>query len=282
MKVFKTAKEFKISFEEFNSIKPTIGFVPTMGALHEGHLSLIKESKKNNDITVASIFINPTQFDKKEDLENYPRTLEDDLIALENANCDIVFVPSVRELYTKSIMANSFYFDGLENKMEGSHRKGHFNGVGTIVKKLFEIVMPTNAYFGEKDFQQLQIIRKMAEKYHFPITIVGCPTYREKNGLAMSSRNKLLSKEEKKSASIIYQTLNDVIKKKNSKSVREIKEWVSKQFKKQPHFDLEYFTIADEKTLKNVSKISQKKHLRAFIAVSVNGIRLIDNISISS
>lgn len=282
MKVFKTAKEIKISFKEFSSIKPTIGFVPTMGALHKGHLSLIEESKRNNDVTVASIFINPTQFDKKEDLENYPKTLEDDLILLENVNCDFVFIPSVSELYAKSVRAKSFDFDGLENNMEGSHRKGHFNGVGTIVKKLFEIVMPTNAYFGEKDFQQLQIIRKMAEKNCFPIAIVGCPTFREENGLAMSSRNKLLSKEEKKSASIIYQILSDVIKKKKSQSVDEIKEWVSNQFKKQPLFNLEYFTIVDEATLKNVSKISHKQQLRAFIAVSVNGVRLIDNISISS
>ena len=280
MKVFKTVRELKISLKKISSVKSSIGFVPTMGALHKGHLSLIEESKKNNDITIASIFINPTQFDKKGDLENYPRTLENDLILLKNLACDIVFTPSISELYNKSIVANSFDFDGLENNMEGSHRKGHFNGVGTIVKKLFEIVMPTNAYFGEKDFQQLQIIRKMVEKNHFPVTVVGCPTLREENGLAMSSRNKLLTEEEKQQASIIYEILNDVVKKTKSQSIEEIKEWVSNQFKNHPLFDLQYFIIAEEKTLKSVSIISQNKPQRAFIAVTIKNIRLIDNISI--
>jgi len=282
MKVFKTVIELKNSLEEYRSKKSIIGFVPTMGALHEGHLSLIEESKKHNDISIVSIFINPTQFDKKEDLKNYPRTIERDLLLLKEVNCDLVFVPSVKEIYTNAIEANPFDFDGLENSMEGNQRKGHFDGVGTIVKKLFEIVMPTHAYFGEKDFQQLQIIRKMAENNHLPVKIIGCATLREKNGLAMSSRNKLLTKEEKKQASIIYQVLKDVRKKATHQTVDQIKEWVCDQFKKHPLFDLQYFTIADEDTLKSASKTSNTKPQRAFIAVSTNKIRLIDNISINT
>ena len=164
MKVFKTKKELNLYFKEFRSKNTKIGFVPTMGALHKGHLSLLEKSSKENDITIASIFVNPTQFNKKEDLENYPRTLENDLNLLKNIACDVVFIPSVEEIYTTTISSGQFDFDGLENEMEGKYRKGHFNGVGTVVKKLFEIVLPTYAYFGEKDFQQLQIIRKLVKK----------------------------------------------------------------------------------------------------------------------
>ena len=282
MKVFKTVIELKNSLKGYRSKKPSIGFVPTMGALHEGHLSLIEESKKHNDISIVSIFINPTQFDKKADLKNYPRTIEKDLLLLKKINCDLVFVPSVKEIYTNAIEAASFDFDGLEIPMEGSQRKGHFDGVGTIVKKLFEIVVPTHAYFGEKDFQQLQIIRKMVEKNHLPVKIIGCATYREENGLAMSSRNQHLTKEEKKQASIIYRVLSDVVEKSKHQSFDQIKKWVSDQFKNHPLFNLQYFTIVDEDTLKSASKISKNKLQRAFIAISTNKIRLIDNISMNA
>tara|TARA_B100000780_G_C21120273_1_gene453696 strand:- start:2674 stop:3522 length:849 start_codon:yes stop_codon:yes gene_type:complete len=281
MKVFKTQKKLRTYFKEFYSENTTIGFVPTMGALHKGHVSLIEESLRNNDITIASIFVNPTQFNKKEDLENYPRTIKSDLNLLEKVHCDVVFIPSVSEIYTNNISASHFNFDGLESQMEGRFRKGHFNGVGTIVKKLFEILQPTNAYFGEKDFQQLQIVRKMAEKNHLPVAVVGCATFREDDGLAMSSRNKRLTDDERNAASIIYKILKKTAEKIQTQSIDDIKKWVSNEFKKHSFFELEYFVIAEEETLENATILSPKKQYRAFIAVYANTIRLIDNISLT-
>ena len=282
MKVFKTKKELKTYFKEFRSENSKIGFVPTMGALHKGHLSLLEKSIENNDITIASIFVNPTQFNKKEDLENYPRTLESDLSLLESISCDVVFIPSVKEIYTNSVTSSHFNFDGLETLMEGKYREGHFNGVGTIVKKLFEIILPTNAYFGEKDFQQLQIIRKMVEKTALDVTVVCCATHRETSGLAMSSRNARLTTEEKEAATIIYKTLQEVKKKINHLPLTDINKWVASKFIQQPLFTLEYFTIAEEETLKSVTKISPKKNYRAFIAAYAREVRLIDTISLNS
>jgi pantoate--beta-alanine ligase len=282
MKVFKTKKELKTYFEEFRSENSKIGFVPTMGALHKGHLSLLEKSIENNDITIASIFVNPTQFNKKEDLENYPRTLESDLSLLESISCDVVFIPSVNEIYTNTVSSVHFNFDGLETQMEGKYREGHFNGVGTIVKKLFEIILPTNAYFGEKDFQQLQIIRKMVEKTTLDVTVVCCATHREANGLAMSSRNARLTTEEKEAATIIYQTLHEVKKKTEHLPLADINKWVIDKFIHEPLFTLEYFTIAEEETLKSITKISPKKNYRAFIAAYAREVRLIDTISLNS
>ena len=280
MKVFKTKKELKTYFKGYSSKNFTIGFVPTMGALHNGHLSLVKESVDNNEITVASIFVNPTQFNKKEDLENYPRTLENDLTLLQSVSCDIAFIPSTEEIYSNTISSNHFEFDGLEIQMEGKFREGHFNGVGTIVKKLFEIVTPTNAYFGEKDFQQLQIIRKMVQKNHLPVSVIGCPTFREKNGLAMSSRNQLLSEKEKEEGAIIYETLCEVKELINNKAIEKINSWVGEQFDKNPLFKLEYFVIADEENLTPALTISPNKNYRAFIAVHADKVRLIDTMAL--
>jgi pantoate--beta-alanine ligase len=280
MKVFKTKKELKTYFKGYSSKNFTIGFVPTMGALHNGHLSLVKESVDNNEITVASIFVNPTQFNKKEDLENYPRTLESDLTLLQSVSCDIAFIPSTEEIYSNTISSNHFEFDGLEIQMEGKFREGHFNGVGTIVKKLFEIVTPTNAYFGEKDFQQLQIIRKMVQKNHLPVSVMGCPTFREKNGLAMSSRNQLLSEKEKEEGAIIYETLCEVKELINNKAIEKINSWVGEQFDKNPLFELEYFVIADEENLTPALTISPNKNYRAFIAVHADKVRLIDTMAL--
>tara|TARA_R110000787_G_scaffold25308_7_gene71171 strand:- start:11154 stop:12017 length:864 start_codon:yes stop_codon:yes gene_type:complete len=282
MTVLKTKEELKIYYKDFNSKNHTIGFVATMGALHEGHISLIEESKKENEITIASIFVNPTQFDKKEDLDNYPKTIEEDLHLLEKAKCDAVFIPSVEEVYKNNIASSHFDFDGLENEMEGEFRIGHFNGVGTVVKALFEIVMPTNAYFGEKDFQQLQIVRKMVKKNKMDVSVIGCPIYREENGLAMSSRNMRLTLEERKAAAIVYKVLKSVTQKSKSQSVITISAWVTTQFKDHPLFDLEYFKIADVDTLKSVSEILPNKQYRAFIAIYTNSVRLIDNLSINS
>jgi pantoate--beta-alanine ligase len=259
----------------------TIGFVPTMGALHKGHLSLMQLSLKENSNTVVSIFVNPTQFNNPEDLEKYPRTLEEDIKKIaELNNTIIVYAPSVDDIYEGKILSTDFDFDGLENKMEGKFRPGHFNGVGTIVKRLFEIVTPTNAYFGEKDFQQLQIVKKMVAKNHLEVNIKGCPIYREPNGLAMSSRNERLLIEQREEAAIIYKTLNLAKEKFKTQNCSETKEWVNQVFKSNSIFELEYFEIADEDTLTPCIEKSKDKKYRAFIAVFVNNIRLIDTISL--
>ena len=280
MKIFKKRDQLKSFLEESKKNKKTIGFVPTMGALHKGHLFLIEQAKKKNDLTVASIFVNPTQFNNQEDLDNYPKTLEKDIELLESVSCDVLFVPTIAEIYHKNVVSNKFDFDGLEHEMEGKYRAGHFDGVGTIVKTLFEIVSPKNAYFGEKDFQQLQIIKKLVAKNQLPISIKGCAIYREKDGLAMSSRNARLSSEQRKVAPIIYKILKKVKKKFPEETEKEISEWVENQFKNHPFLQLEYFTIADEKSLKPINIKEFDKKYRAFIAVFAGNIRLIDNIQL--
>ncbi len=259
-----------------------IGFVPTMGALHDGHLALIEKSVKNNDYTVVSIFVNPTQFNNASDLEKYPRTLEKDVVKIKTVcpNC-IIYAPTVEDIYEGNTKSTSFNYDGIEFEMEGKHRPGHFDGVGTIVKKLFEIVKPTNAYFGEKDFQQLQIVKKLVSKNNLNVSIIGCPIYRETTGLAMSSRNERLSKENRNEASIIYKTLQIAKEKFGTKSANEVTKWVEKSLKKNKNITLEYFEIADEDTLKTSSRKSKNKKYRAFIAVFIDNIRLIDNISLN-
>lgn len=280
MQVFETKKKLKTYFQDSLSKDAKIGFVATMGALHQGHLSLIEESNNNNTITVASIFVNPTQFDKKEDLEKYPRTLENDLLLLKKSGCDVVFIPSVEEIYHKNVTSEEFDFDGLEHEMEGKFRAGHFDGVGTIVKAFFKIIEPTNAYFGEKDFQQLQIIKKMVEKNNLPVSVIGCSIYREANGLAMSSRNERLTEEQREKAAIIYQTLHSLQEKITHSPIEDISNWVTGQFKNHPLFTLEYFMIAEETTLKTAEKILPNKKYRAFIAVFADSVRLIDNIAL--
>ena len=282
MKIFKKRDQLKSFLEESKKNKKTIGFVPTMGALHRGHLFLIEQAKKKNDLTVASIFVNPTQFNNQEDLDNYPKTLEKDIELLESVSCDVLFVPTIAEIYHKNVVSNKFDFDGLEHEMEGKYRAGHFDGVGTIVKTLFEIVSPKNAYFGEKDFQQLQIIKKLVAKNQLPISIKGCAIYREKDGLAMSSRNARLSSEQRKVAPIIYKVLKKVKKKFQEETEGEISEWVENQFKNHPFLQLEYFTIADEKSLKPINIKEFDKKYRAFIAVFAGNIRLIDNIQLKN
>lgn len=259
-----------------------IGFVPTMGALHDGHLALIEKSVKNNDYTVVSIFVNPTQFNNASDLEKYPRTLEKDVEKIKTVcpNC-IVYAPTVEDIYEGNTKSTFFNYDGIEFEMEGKHRPGHFDGVGTIVKKLFEIVKPTNAYFGEKDFQQLQIVKKLVSKNNLNVSIIGCPIYRETSGLAMSSRNERLSKENRNEASIIYKTLQIAKEKFGTKSANEVTKWVEKSLQKNKNITLEYFEIADEDTLKTSSRKSKNKKYRAFIAVFIDNIRLIDNISLN-
>lgn len=260
----------------------SIGLVPTMGALHEGHLSLLTESARHNNITVISIFVNPTQFNNADDLAKYPRTLESDVQQIERLNPDIiVFAPTVADIYNGKTASEPFDFDGLENQMEGKFRTGHFDGVGTIVKRLFEIVKPNHSYFGEKDFQQLQIVKKLVKKHKIPVEIVGCPILRETSGLAMSSRNARLSEEERKEATLIYKTLQAAKTKFATQSAKQVAAWVEKVFVQNPGFQLEYFEIADEATLMTTSRKSKNKKYRAFIAVFLNNVRLIDTIALN-
>ncbi len=282
MKIFKKKSTLKAYLHSQRLQENTIGFVPTMGALHEGHLSLIKKAIKKNDLVVVSIFVNPTQFDNKEDLIKYPKTIENDTFLLESVSCDVLFLPSVEEIYADSISSEKFDFDGLEHQMEGKFRDGHFDGVGTIVKTLFEIVEPNKAYFGQKDFQQLQIIKKMVKKHRLNVKIKGCPIFREDDGLAMSSRNTRLSKEHRIAAPFIYKTLKKSRKKFGTENATAVIEWVINQFKNHPLLELEYFTIADEKTLKSIENKESSKKYRAFIAVFAGEIRLIDNIRLKN
>jgi pantoate--beta-alanine ligase len=282
MRIFNNKKDLKDCLLDYKTNKKTIGFVPTMGALHQGHLSLIEKAKQKNDIVVVSIFVNPTQFNNIEDLEKYPKTIENDIQLLTSASCDILFSPSVAEIYPKNVASEKFNFEGLEHQMEGKFRDGHFDGVGTVVKALFEIITPKKAYFGQKDFQQLQIVKKMVEKHHLPVKVKGCPIYREEDGLAMSSRNARLPKEERSIAPFIYKTLQKIQQKFDTKNISEINEWLENEFKKQPLLTLEYFTIADEKTLKSIDSKEAGKKYRAFIAVFSGNVRLIDNIRLKN
>lgn len=272
----------KSHLEPFLQEKKKIGFIPTMGALHQGHLSLMKKSLQQNHLTVVSIFVNPTQFNNPDDLDKYPRTLVTDVVKIKKLSQKIIiYSPSIEDVYGDNIVSEPFDFDGLEDRMEGRFRPGHFDGVGTIVKKLFEIVQPTRAYFGEKDYQQTLIVRKMVEKHSLPVKIVVCPIFREENGLAMSSRNERLTKVEREQAGVIYKTLVKAKTMFETKSHRKIYAYVEKVFKKYPSMELEYFVIAESQTLKPIVKRFKSKEYRAFIAVNVGNVRLIDTLSLT-
>jgi pantoate--beta-alanine ligase len=282
MLIFNKKSDLGAFLRPFIKQNKSIGFVPTMGALHKGHLSLLKKSLTENNITVMSIFVNPTQFNNTEDLDKYPRTLKRDVQIMQDlSNSIIVYAPDVEDIYEGNTSSEHFDYDGLENQMEGKHRPGHFDGVGTIVKRLFEIVEPNKAYFGEKDFQQLQIVKKLASKHNIPVEVIGCPIHREPNGLAMSSRNERLSETAKENAAIIYQILNNSKEIFKTNSTEETINWVENEFKKHPEFQLEYFEIADEVTLIPVSEKETNKKYRGFIAIFIENIRLIDNISLN-
>jgi len=278
MNIFYTKTDLKAYLDVLKTQEKQIGLVPTMGALHKGHISLLKKCAKENDVSLVSIFVNPTQFDNSDDLIKYPKTFKADAKLLEAANCDVIFAPSVQEIYLENVAATTFNFEGLEDEMEGKYRLGHFNGVGTIVKTLFEIVEPHRAYFGQKDFQQLQIIKKMVASEQLPVLIKGCKIHREEDGLAMSSRNSRLTDAHRKVAPMIFKTLQEVQEKFTLEPVESILKWVEDEFQKQPLLSLEYFTIADEKTLKNCVHKDPKTQYRAFIAVFAGEIRLIDNV----
>ena len=276
MKVLKSKKTLIDYVERQREMGKKIGFAPTMGALHQGHLSLYKAAKKENDEVISSIFVNPTQFNNPDDFQKYPKTLEKDLELLEKAGVNAVYVPNVEEMYPDGLNSKKYDFDGLENEMEGKYRPGHFDGVGTIVEELFRQVQPHNAYFGEKDYQQLAIIKKMIEKTKLPVKIHGVPTLREEDGLAMSSRNVRLTETQRKEATIIYETLEKVKEWFKVISLEEIKQKVTDIFRNS-NFELEYFVIADEKTLKETDYFYKDKNYRAFIVAYADTVRLIDN-----
>jgi pantoate--beta-alanine ligase len=281
MKIFEKQAELKSFLKSIFTKNSTLGFVPTMGALHDGHLTLLRQSIENNTISVISIFVNPTQFNNSEDLEKYPRTLEHDVAKVKTiSDSIIIYAPTVDDIYEGHTISEHFDFDGLEKQMEGEFRPGHYDGVGTVVKRLFEIVQPTNAYFGEKDFQQLQVVKKLVEKLKLNVNIVQCPIYREKNGLAMSSRNERLTENEKKEAALIYKILKASRSKFKNSSAASISNWVEKTLQNHKLIRLEYFQIADENSLLPCLRKNKNRKYRAFIAVLINNIRLIDTISL--
>lgn len=276
------SKSLHKSLSPFLENCKSVGFVPTMGALHKGHISLVEQACKENDCVVVSIFVNPTQFNKAQDLEKYPRTLESDIELLKSVKGNIiVFSPNASDLYNKNISSKEYDFSGIENEMEGKHRKGHFDGVGTVLNILFRIVKPNKAYFGEKDFQQLQIVKKLVEIEKLPITIIGCPIIREESGLAMSSRNKRLNKKQLLESALIYKTLKEVQQKFNQLNFIELNEFVADTFSENQFLELEYFEIANSKTLKTEVLKDQNLSYRAFIAVFAGEVRLIDNIALN-
>ena len=281
MEIFQKIEEVRNYLKKQRSENKIIGFVPTMGALHEGHISLLNESRRNNDITLCSIFVNPIQFNNKEDLNNYPHTPKEDIEKLNEAEVDCLFHPDEKELYpTKPV--NQYDFGNLEQVMEGKFRKGHFNGVAIVVKRLFDIIQPDNAYFGEKDYQQLLIVKQLVKDQDLGVNIVPCPIVRELSGLAMSSRNKRLDPQEKIVAPAIYAVLKKAKERVGSMTVEEIKAFVGKQLGNFKLIRIEYFEIVDMYTLKSISKWEESSHVIACIAAWVGKIRLIDNIILFS
>ncbi len=292
MLIFNSIQKLQNHLNSIRNQKETIGFVPTMGALHAGHISLVDKAKADCDVVVCSIFVNPTQFNDLSDLDKYPRTLEADCKLLEEANCDIVFAPEVKEMYSEAELelkrqkiedkgwtnGHSVDFGTLETVMEGAHRPGHFNGVAQVVSKLFRIVEPDKAYFGQKDFQQLAIIRSMTKQLEMAIEIISCDIMREPNGLAMSSRNERLTKQERDLAGIISKTLFTIKEQYKSKSVAELKAFAEEQIRTVPSIVMEYIEISDSDSLQPIIDFKQSKSVVVCIAVKLGAVRLIDNV----
>jgi len=277
MKTYTTITSLQNALKEEHSRGLKVGFVPTMGALHEGHLSLVKKAGSMCDIVVVSIFVNPTQFNDKNDLANYPRTLESDVKLLSTVKCDYIFSPSVEEVYPVPD-TRKFDFGNIETVMEGAFRPGHFNGVAQVVSRLFEIVLPDMAFFGRKDFQQMAVIKNLVHQLNIPVKIVSCDIIREKDGLAMSSRNKLLLPEYRNCAPLIYQTLKEAKELVGTKTVAEVKEFVVNRINATDLLRVEYFEIVDDTTLMSVGSWSEAGTKVGCIALYAGKIRLIDNI----
>ena len=277
MNIVHTIKDLQAALSALRAQGKTVGLVPTMGALHAGHASLVKCSVAENDVTVVSVFVNPTQFNDKNDLVKYPRTLEADCVLLESCGASFAFAPSVEEMYPEPD-TRQFSYAPLDTVMEGAFRPGHFNGVCQIVSKLFDAVKPDRAYFGEKDFQQLAIIREMVRQMQFPLEIVGCPIVREEDGLALSSRNARLSGEERQQALRISQTLFESRTFAADHTVEETQRFVEESIAAAPGLRLEYFELVDGTTLQKISHWSDTDYAVGCITVFCGEVRLIDNI----
>ena len=277
MKTFTLKSELKSYLNEIRKDK-IVSFIPTMGSLHEGHLSLLQKAKESSDIVVCSIFVNPIQFNNSSDFEKYPRTTEIDINILTEKKCTILYLPEVSDLYQENEQVKQFDFDGLDNFMEGEGRKGHFNGVATIVEKLFRIISPEKAFFGEKDLQQLQIIKYISKQLQIPIEIIGVPTKREESGLAMSSRNKLLSEKNLQKATLIYQILQFIEENSHNFTVDQLKKIAIEKFSHQTDVNLEYLEIVSLEKLQPISEFKDANENAACIAASISSVRLIDNI----
>jgi len=275
MQKFKTKSD--LSFYLSSLADPLIGFVPTMGALHNGHLELLRQAKKQCSVVVCSIFVNPTQFSNKEDFNSYPNTLSDDITKLEKINCDVLYVPDVSDLYTIDEKTKHYNLNGLDNVMEGKFRKGHFDGVATIIEKFFNIIRPHKAYFGQKDLQQILVVKSLTKQLNLPIEIISVPTIREENGLAMSSRNKLLYPKQIETASMLYKSLKFCKTNKDKFSITNLKNYIKIQFSEQLEVDLEYLEFVDANNLQNIS-FFQENNNAICIAAYLGGVRLIDNI----
>jgi pantoate--beta-alanine ligase len=280
LKRTRSIKELRQELTRLNRNTLSMGLVPTMGSLHEGHLSLIRRSIEENAITVVSIFVNPTQFNEKQDFESYPRDLEIDLEILQEIQVDIVFSPSAEEVYPEPD-TRTFDFKGLDDIMEGRYRPGHFNGVAQVVSRLFNMIGPDTAYFGEKDFQQLAIIRKMTSMLALQVRIIACPTIREADGLAMSSRNLLLSEDQRQSAARIYQALKMAREQRGRLPVAMTVQKSIEYIKEDPSLQVDYFEIVDSQNLEPVRDWNHAGGIRGCIAVRIGNVRLIDNMDFS-
>lgn len=281
MKVFNTIQDLRAYLSDFRN-NSKIGLVPTMGALHQGHISLVNESKKQADVTVSSIFVNPTQFNNPEDLEKYPRTLEGDLEKLQAAKCDVVFAPETKEIYPTQPEI-SINLGPITKELEGKFRPGHFDGVGQVVSKLFHIVQPDLAFFGQKDLQQFFVIKKLVDELNFPLQLQMVPTEREDNGLAMSSRNLRLSETDKAEASLLYESLQKAQKSLfTSPVVPPVKTQVEELFERSGRLSLEYFEVVSTTDFKPLQEVKEKEKTALCIAAEIGGVRLIDNLLLIS
>ena len=283
MEIFKQIAPLKAFINELKQQRKSIGLVPTMGALHRGHLALIEASKSQNDVTVATIYVNPTQFNNPEDLKKYPRTLDKDTELLQEVRCDAVFCPDDTEMYSGRPSSLRFDFGDLEHVMEGKFRPGHFSGVGIVVSKLFHIVEPDNAYFGQKDWQQYTVISELCEQLKFNLKLHSVSTLREEDGLAMSSRNLRLTPSQRQRATVFYKALKYGQEKlRQGDRVQAVKALVKKQVESEDGFALEYFEVANSKNLKLVENVSEADKPIMCIAGYAGEVRLIDNMFVYS
>lgn len=281
MELFERVVDLRSRLDNIAANGKTVGFVPTMGALHAGHVSLVKRCGEENDFCVVSIFVNPTQFNDPKDLRNYPRNLEKDLALLKNTSCQLIFAPAESEIYPEPDN-RVFPIGSLEEVMEGKHRPGHFQGVAKVVSKLFDIVKPNRAYFGEKDYQQIAVIRRMLEITGQPVEIISCPILREQDGLALSSRNMLLTPEHRRQAPLIAKTLLEARNKATEMSVKDLAQWVVDQINANPLLKVEYFEVANAKTLIPINDWQKGELAVGCIAVQAGNVRLIDNVKFDS